>query len=161
MMNNGIEMNNFVDSITKDRLRDEMQATDEELNSLERLIKLQKEKMNFPIGSRSQPSVVIDDFLYHGDLGHAIDIHLLLDLGIRHIINLCECPLDDQIQEVFHVLWINDLEDSFQGNIKQYFEETNKLLYECKKNNEKVLVHCQAGISRSSSIVLAYLIRFY
>jgi len=160
-MNNGTEMNNFVDSITKDRLRDEMQATDEELNCLERLIKLQKEKMNFPIGSRSQPSVVIDDFLYHGDLGHAIDINLLLDLEICHIINLCECPLDDQMGKVFNVLWINDLEDSFQGNIKQYFEETNKLLYECKKNNEKVLVHCQAGISRSSSIVLAYLIRFY
>lgn len=143
----------------RDRLRNEMNVTDEELSSLEKLLKIQRKKLVNERGSSRQPSIVIDHFLYHGDLGHAIDCQLLLDLQIQHIINLCDCSLDDQINEIFHVLWIGDLEDNFQGNIRRYFDQTNRFLTECKDKNEKVLVHCQAGISRSSSIVLAYLIK--
>jgi protein tyrosine phosphatase len=160
MSNTGVETNNFIiDSDLKNLLKNEIQATDEELKSLEKLLKIQKEKMNNERGSRRQPSVVIDGFLYHGDLGHAIDLDLLLELKIQHIINLCDCPLDKEIQELFDVLWIHDLEDNVQGNIRRYFDQTNEFLSKCKIKNEKVLVHCQAGISRSSSIVLAYLIK--
>jgi dual specificity MAP kinase phosphatase len=151
--------NNLIDSSTKENLKSEIQATDEELKYLEKLLKIQKEKMNNEKGSRRQPSVVIDNFLYHGDLGHAIDLDLLLELKIQHIINMCDCPLDKEIAEIFNVLWIHDLEDNVKSNIKIHFQETNDFLYSCKIKNEKVLVHCQAGISRSSSIVLAYLIR--
>jgi protein-tyrosine phosphatase len=63
------------------------------------------------------------------------------------------------ITENFNVLWINILDDC-KTNIKEYFKQTNEFLYLCKEKNEKVLVHCQMGISRSSTIVLAYLIKF-
>jgi protein-tyrosine phosphatase len=62
------------------------------------------------------------------------------------------------ITEKFNVLWIN-VNDELQADIKKYFDETNQFLYNCKEKNEKVLVHCQMGISRSSSIVLAYLMK--
>jgi hypothetical protein len=147
----------IIDVERKNLLKNNLQATDEELKALERLIKIQHKKMNSNGGSRSQPSVIIEDFLYHGDLGHAIDANLLLDFRIRNIINLCDCPLDN---EIVNVLWIDDLEDNVQGNIRRCFDKTNDFLIECKKNDEKVLIHCQAGISRSSAIVLAYLIKF-
>jgi protein tyrosine phosphatase len=156
---NDTEINYLIDPEIKDRLKDEIQATDDELVSLEKLLKIQKEKMNNERGSRRQPSIVIDNFLYHGDLGHAIDLDLLLELRIQNIINVCDCPLDEDIVKLFKILWINDLEDNVQGNIRKCFEQTNQFLSECKEKNEKVLVHCQAGISRSSSIVLAYLIK--
>ncbi|CAF1172153.1 unnamed protein product [Adineta steineri] len=163
MINNNIdeEEDNFLDKNLKDILINTLQTTNEELNYLEKLIKIQKNKINSFDGNRSQPSIVIDNFLYHGDLGHAIDMDLLLDLHIQHIINVCDCSLDDQIKQVFHVLWIKDLEDSLSSDIRKYFDQTNQFLEECKMKNEKVLVHCQAGISRSSSIVLAYLIRYH
>ena len=66
--------------------------------------------------------------------------------------------LEKQILENFHVLWIN-LNDDYRVNIKNHFEEANQFLHDCKQKNEKVLVHCQVGISRSSSIVLAYLMK--
>jgi hypothetical protein len=154
-----METIHLLDSDKKARLKHEIDATDEELISLENLLKIQKDKMNLPRGSRGLPSVVIDDFLYHGDLGHAIDMNLLLDLHISHIINVCDCPLDKEINEIFDVLWIDNLEDNYQGQIQNYFDQTNQFLMKCKNLDHKVLVHCQAGISRSSSIVLAYLIK--
>ncbi|CAF1014739.1 unnamed protein product [Rotaria sordida] len=160
MSENHCENNNLIDISIKDRLRNELNATDHELKSLEKLLKIQKEKMIQQRGNSYKPSIVIDDFLYHGDLAHAIDVSLLLDLNIKYIINMSDCPLDKQIHEMFNVLWIKDLEDDFKGDIRKCFDKTNEFLFKCKQNTDKVLVHCQAGISRSSSIILAYLIRF-
>jgi acyl-ACP thioesterase len=142
-------------------LKDKFDATDEELTYLNEILDLRiKKRASLSIGRSvySTPSVVIDDFLYHGNLGHASNMKLLNELDIRHIIDICDCQLDKEILENFHVLWIN-LYDELQVDIKQHFEETNQFLYDCKEKNEKVLVHCQMGISRSSSIVLAYLMK--
>lgn len=140
-------------------LQKELQATDDELKTLEKLIEIQKEKIHSTGGSRNQPSLVIDKFLYLGDLGHAIDANLLLDLSIDNILNVCDCQLDEEISRIRNVKWIETLDDHPQANIREKFDETNAFLLECKKKNEKVLVHCQQGISRSSSIVLAYLMK--
>ena len=104
------------------------------------------------------PSVVIDDFLYHGDFAHASNVKLLNRIGIRCIVRLCDSPPGKEISDNFHVLWIN-LCDEFKADIRKHFEETNQFLYDCKQKQEKVLVHCEMGISRSSSIVLAYLMK--
>jgi hypothetical protein len=148
-------------AVMESHLRKFFNATDDELTYLQRLSDLRKEKTRLlssePHGY-SFPSVVIDDFLYHGDLGHASNIGLLSQLNIRHIINICDCPLDKFIVEKYNVLRIN-LYDEFQTDIKKHFDQTNEFLSNCKAKNEKVLVHCQMGISRSSSIVLAYLMK--
>ncbi|CAF4848524.1 unnamed protein product [Rotaria sp. Silwood1] len=158
MSENHEEINDLIDKSIKDRIRNELNATDDELKYLEKLLKIQKEKMIEYRINQDKPSIIIDDFLYHGDLAHAIDINLLLDLNIKYIINICDCPLDNEIHQIFKVLWIKDLDDHFQGSIRKHFDRTNQFLLKCKQNNDKVLVHCQAGISRSSSIILAYLI---
>jgi len=143
-------------------LKDTFDATDEELTYLNEILALRFKTRESPQSiSRhypGSPSVVIDDFLYHGNLGHASNITLLNELGIRHIIDVCDCQLDKEILENFHVLWIN-LYDELKVDIRKHFDETNQFLYECRQKNEKVLVNCQMGISRSSSIVLAYLMK--
>ncbi|CAF1045609.1 unnamed protein product [Rotaria sordida] len=147
----------------EDYLRRSCKATDDELTYLRCILDLRTKKRQPLTSDRngfSYPSVVIDDFLYHGDLGHASNIGLLHRLNIRHIINICDCPLEKLIIEKYNVLWIN-LYDELQADIKQHFDETNKFLYNCKQKNEKVLVHCQMGISRSSTIILAYLMKYH
>jgi hypothetical protein len=145
-----------------DYLKDKWNATDEELAYLNEILDLRAKKHeSLPSTARifrNSPSVVIDGFLYHGDLGHASNIKLLNELGIRHIINICDCGLEKEILENFHVLWIV-LQDEIHTDIKKHFEQTNQFLYDCKQKNEKVLVHCAMGISRSSSVVLAYLMK--
>jgi len=51
------------------------------------------------------------------------------------------------------------LVDQGDCDIKQYFVDTFKIIDEALSNNQNILVHCQAGISRSATIVIAYIMR--
>ncbi|CAM4829414.1 unnamed protein product [Rotaria magnacalcarata] len=120
----------------------------------------QRELLPFTREDLISPSVIIDDFLYHGDLKHAMNKALLEELNIRCIINACDCPLGQDILDQRHVLWIN-VEDATYTDIAEHFKITNEFLHSCKTKGEKVLVHCEMGVSRSSSIVLAYLMKYH
>ena len=144
-------------------LRRVFHATDNELEYMKKILELRTKKRS-PLPPHQSgygyPSIVIDDFLYHGDLNQASNIGLLTKLDIRHIVSICDYSLEKHITDKCNVLWIN-LPDEMGANVKQYFEQTNQFLLECKNKNEKVLVHCQMGISRSSSIILAYLMKYH
>ncbi len=47
--------------------------------------------------------------------------------------------------------------DMPQQNLIQYFEEAIQFIRDVKKIGGKVFVHCFAGVSRSATIVIAYL----
>ena len=49
--------------------------------------------------------------------------------------------------------------DSDKEDIKKYFGSSYEFIDEAIKNNGNVLVHCHAGISRSSSILIAYIMK--
>ena len=51
------------------------------------------------------------------------------------------------------------IDDTFDQHIEQYFDKTYKIIENSVNKNEKILVHCHAGISRSATIVIAYLMR--
>jgi hypothetical protein len=155
-----IRSNVWMIDVMQHYLTNNLQATSEEIEHLKHLCALKSRPRDSPIkrpGPR-KPSVIIDGFLYHGDLGHARNTNLLHELGIQHIINVCDSPLGKDIVENFNVLWIN-INDELDVDIRRHFEITNSFLHTSKQKGEKVLVHCQMGISRSSSVILAYLIR--
>ena len=138
------------------------QPTNDELIYLKKLVSARVEQRDL-IPSKQHdnigPSVIIDGFLYHGDMKHAMNKRLLEELDIRRIINVCDCPLAQDILDQRHVLWLN-MDDDNYTDIAQHFEMTNEFLQSCRLKGEKVLVHCQMGVSRSSSIVLAYLMKY-
>ena len=51
------------------------------------------------------------------------------------------------------------IEDNRNENISVYFEETNLIISTSIENNKNILVHCENGVSRSVTIILAYLIK--
>jgi protein-tyrosine phosphatase len=50
-----------------------------------------------------------------------------------------------------------NLQDSYECNISLYFDEICDLIHK----QDGVLINCVAGISRSSSFVIAYLMKYY
>lgn len=51
------------------------------------------------------------------------------------------------------------IEDSAKVKIRPVIEQTSQLISGAVNRGEKVLVHCEMGISRSSSVVIGYLIK--
>ena len=50
--------------------------------------------------------------------------------------------------------------DTSKTNLKFYFNEIADFLENCRLNGKNVLVHCYMGISRSSSSIICYLIKY-
>ena len=53
------------------------------------------------------------------------------------------------------------IEDSRNEDIYQFFENTYKYIDKALSDKAPIFVHCQAGISRSASVVIAYFIKKY
>jgi dual specificity phosphatase 12 len=49
--------------------------------------------------------------------------------------------------------------DVDEQNIIQYFDETNEFIQETYKAGGKILIHCQAGVSRSVTVLAACLMK--
>ena len=100
----------------------------------------------------------IFDWLYLGTFANACDISELRRMKINFILNVAiECTnktLPKDIKELH--LKIQDYE-GFE--LFDYFEEANDFISKCKSEGGHLLVHCKYGISRSTSFVIAYLIK--
>ncbi|XP_072162988.1 dual specificity protein phosphatase 3-like [Diadema setosum] len=90
----------------------------------------------------------------------------LKQLGITHIINCAQGTghafLVDTDQEYYEDVNIKFLGlpvcDTHMANIKQHFETAARFMDDALQKGEgRVLVHCYQGISRSATIVIAYL----
>ena len=94
--------------------------------------------------------------LYLGDDIVAQDLTKLNEKKITHILNITmNIPNRFEPQIKYKKLIIFDTESQ---NIRQYFEEAFEFLNESLSDERNsVLVHCNMGISRSSSFVIAYL----
>lgn len=87
----------------------------------------------------------------------AINIDKLRDLGITTIFNVTiELPslLIDKTEYVKI-----SIEDSPSANLSQYFDKVADKIDEVRRRGGKVLVHCVAGVSRSASLCIAYLMK--
>lgn len=98
----------------------------------------------------------IVDNIYLGSEKSAIRLDYLKENNIDRVLvaaKLCKAHFPDDIK----YLILDDLDDDPNSDISKHFEESIRFISANKQTN--VLVHCVSGISRSASIVLAYMIK--
>jgi hypothetical protein len=99
------------------------------------------------------------DGLYIGDFASACNREELHKLGITHIVTVIT-GVDEMFPSDFkyHLISIRDVPST---DIKMYFDDCVNFIDQSIIKGGKVFVHCMCGISRSVTIVSAYLIYKY
>ena len=92
----------------------------------------------------------ITDKIYLGCLPGSLYTEYLQSEGVSHILSVCF--VHPSLENVLPRKVI-DIQDDESENIFKFFKES--ILY--IESSEKVYVHCMAGVSRSPTIVIAYL----
>lgn len=95
----------------------------------------------------------IADNLFLGQASDSTDLIALRNAGISHIVNCAaELPCCHAVEFQYLHLQLKDPDPSFASAIPEACQFVNDAV-----SNGAVLVHCQGAISRSPSVVLAYL----
>jgi protein-tyrosine phosphatase len=99
---------------------------------------------------------IIKNKLYLGDMFDANDADVIKNTNISGIVCVAErLKIINSNPNV--TVYKYELSDDYNCNISLYFDEIGAII-----NKENiVLVNCAAGISRSSTIVIAYIMKYY
>jgi protein-tyrosine phosphatase len=99
----------------------------------------------------------IIDNIYLGGLSTSIHVENLKKQGITHIISIMNGSYSMYPNEFkYKHVHIND--DPWLS-IDTHFDECIQFIEECQKAGGNILIHCMCGISRSVTIIGAYLIK--
>lgn len=115
----------------------------------------QHEKVDFK-SLRIYPSIILDEQLYQGRGDQATNIKVVTDLQITHIINITQEHVSAFPEKIQYLTL--KLDDVSQTQLIKHFDKTTHFLESALSNGGRVLVHCNLGVSRSSTISIAYLI---
>jgi len=96
--------------------------------------------------------------IFVGNVCDAQNLDRLKQFRITHILNSTpDLPFYWENQYTYKRIDVLDLPSQ---NIRQYFDPATDFIEQALKNKENnVLIHCSAGISRSPTLVLAYMIK--
>ncbi|XP_033229283.1 dual specificity protein phosphatase MPK-4-like [Belonocnema kinseyi] len=104
----------------------------------------------------------IEPNLYLGNLTAATDVEWLKQAQITYILTVDSCPLPRKIQCLPDVtLKYIQVTDMPREDLLTYFEDTYQFILYALERGGKVLVHCYFGVSRSATLIIAYMMKKY
>lgn len=100
------------------------------------------------------------DYLFLGNLNFAKSLPHLRKQKITHILNLTRHGLPKEVMDSVQVTAIV-LKDKSGQNILDHFPTAFAVIGLAKKANGRIFIHCKAGVSRSVTITIGYLMTAY
>ena len=100
----------------------------------------------------------IFSWLYLGSYQNACNSKDLKDLKIGYVLNCAaECENKNFADIIYFQVKLNDFPNF---NISSFFKKTNEFINKAKLSGKNILIHCQLGISRSTTCLIAYMIKY-
>jgi len=106
----------------------------------------------------NHPASKVTPYLYLGNMKDASDLSALARLGVDHVLNITSVPASYATAPGIVYKQLVAADNGYQ-NLKQYFDEAFEFIDSARVGGGAVLIHCQAGVSRSPTIAVAYLIK--
>jgi dual specificity MAP kinase phosphatase len=108
----------------------------------------------------NHPPSEVTPFLWLGNMKDASDVDSLCRLGVDHVLNVTATSPTYQMSSKVTYKQLHAADNGYQ-NLKQYFDEAFEFIDMARSRGGAVLIHCQAGVSRSPTIAVAYLIKHF
>lgn len=102
---------------------------------------------------RLQP-VEILPHLFLGDIKIARSRETLKKAGVTRVLNVSRLENSFESELLYKQIPVDDAPNV---NLSEHFPEAFRFIDSARVNDERVLVHCQAGMSRSVTVIIAYL----
>lgn len=93
--------------------------------------------------------------LYLGNFQHASQLDILQRLGITSLMNVSK-SCKNCFEDMYEYMTI-PVDDNDSADLSSWFDSAIAFIDDVKAKGGRVLVHCRAGVSRSVTICLAYL----
>ena len=121
--------------------------------------KSEKEIKKEKLDAASSECTQVTDYLYVCGEDVAKDFDCLIRNGITHVINASGINLDNfhDATGQFEYLKLNLLDHRSQ-DISWFFMKAVAHIHKCRNAGGKCVVHCTQGVSRSCTLIIAYLI---
>ncbi|KAF8790316.1 dual specificity protein phosphatase Mpk3-like [Argiope bruennichi] len=104
--------------------------------------------------------VEILPYLFLGNAENSTDLEALRRHNITYILNVTPNLPNAFKDEEFGIRYMQiPVQDHWSQNLSPYFPNAIAFIDRARQNNQAILVHCVAGISRSVTITLAYLMQ--
>lgn len=103
------------------------------------------------------------DNVYISNWNSSNNVPELHKLGIKYVITLETRPKPHDVLYQYQRYGIKDwyihIADSPTSDIRPYLDTSFDIIQHCIRNKIGILIHCWAGVSRSASIILYYLVK--
>ena len=129
----------------------------------------------------NHPATQVLPYLFLGNMRDAADVGVLRRLGVKFVLNVTAKPpayafepgiVYKQLEAADNGIQVGFLTHFRHGavalircfllqNLRQFFEEAFAFIDLARQNDSGVLIHCHAGVSRSPTIAVAYLMKRY
>ena len=105
----------------------------------------------------------VEPNLFLGNLTAATDIEWLKQKKMTHILTVDSCPLPRKIQDALPDIKLKYMQmtDMPREDLLTSFEDSNQFIDNALTSGGKILVHCYFGVSRSATLVIAYIMKKY
>ncbi|KAF9076855.1 protein-tyrosine phosphatase-like protein [Rhodocollybia butyracea] len=102
-------------------------------------------------------NAIIEGRLYLGNIVAARSTRTLVERRITHILSVCRDPIPAEVPTSRLVHMRIPVEDIDYADILIYLPSAVQFIEDALRNGGVVLVHCAEGLSRSATVIAAYL----